>query len=294
MTIDDVRAILRTAIDDKAGDHKLVTSVVAAFLLESAEDFEAAYGDDDDPAAVVGSMLDAFDEVAKRLRVRLGLEPDPFAAEAANGTGRQPSTGDSASVSMWGSPGGGGQASDYDGYVIRFVDVNGGPLLTCPDCGHGLATADGDVVAQFVSNGSSRRVRTCLDSTGTLPDLDGSVTAGHHAGTMCGKCGRELSDYEEERPLRPPLAPPPAPVDPTPREPAAAPADPDETAYCKRYDRSVLDDGWVVVRREEDEEMHGNTQDEEVKAYCETEYIADMVLAGMSGKIGDFDIDEWY
>jgi len=75
---------------------------------------------------------------------------------------------------------------------------------------------------------------------------------------------------------------------------AASPAAADDPAYCKRRDKSAIDDGWVVLRREETEELHGNEGREEVKAYTETELLADVLVAFLTGKTGEFETDVWY
>lgn len=75
MTIDEVRAVLTAAINDDAGDDRLVTKTVAGFLLDSTDGYERQYADEEAANEVVVSWLDAFDDVIIRLRDALTEPP---------------------------------------------------------------------------------------------------------------------------------------------------------------------------------------------------------------------------
>lgn len=69
---------------------------------------------------------------------------------------------------------------------------------TCPDCEADL-TRDAAVTIEGRSNKGAflGEFTTQLDADGRLvPDGDGVVAAGQHAGSSCSACGEPLDDFE--------------------------------------------------------------------------------------------------
>lgn len=76
MTIDQVRDVLQGIRDDKTGEHRAVSYVVAEYLLDACSDFESEYdAAESPPNEVAASWLDAFDEVVAYVRKKLGVAP---------------------------------------------------------------------------------------------------------------------------------------------------------------------------------------------------------------------------
>jgi hypothetical protein len=70
--LETVRAALRAARDDKAGEHRVLTRLLCEHLLDTLEDFENQYDPaTDSPAALAAGELDALREVELFLRGKL-------------------------------------------------------------------------------------------------------------------------------------------------------------------------------------------------------------------------------
>lgn len=79
-----------------------------------------------------------------------------------------------------------------------YQDDNGGPLKSCPACGHDLTQEDGVDITLSIG-GRVFDVESRLDENGKLIDTDdNAVAAGFHSATLCGGCGDMLCDIAEE------------------------------------------------------------------------------------------------
>jgi hypothetical protein len=86
------------------------------------------------------------------------------------------------------------QTGDAIRYAYRYSNESGVPLVTCPECGGDL-TADGGIML-VVSGYRPLELRSRLDSSGNLIDVDDQVATGHHGGTYCGRCGELLINID--------------------------------------------------------------------------------------------------
>lgn len=77
----------------------------------------------------------------------------------------------------------------------RYVDPNGKPVQSCPECGTRWDMNHGISINILVGDSLSDH-DTMLDQEGDLVDVDNLVANGYHAGTYCGGCGELLVNME--------------------------------------------------------------------------------------------------
>lgn len=70
-------------------------------------------------------------------------------------------------------------------------------VKVCPDCGHDLTQRGGVIIETTDGDNVTEHIRSRLDNTGTVVDVNDVIEDGLHSDTLCSKCNESLADYEE-------------------------------------------------------------------------------------------------